>query len=486
MITNFINFFFIYFYTFIISKKLSNTTNLFNYIKIVYAFLSILLTFLTMLINLYNATSAYLIPIFLFWIISSIHTQRPQLSFIITMISYAISYAINIVSVFISTIFLSIIYYKNDSLSYSLIAITSGIIQGILIKLLFSFKRLRKGMPFLFSTSFINVATLLCLLLIGFLSSATSEDASFETKCLIFLIFLITLAFLIYWWQAQITKAYRRRLELRELESLRTEVTELNLAVARITEENEKLARITHRDNTLITTLKNSTIKYLSTDFKNPAEAFATRDKLISNINALSTERMTLSTNSCEMQARCFDTGLPLLDELLGHMDEKATQSNISFSVHFATVLTDFVPKDISENDLVHTIDDLLKNAFKATTTCEKRSVQLQFYKLSKHFVVEVADNGIPFEIKSLVNMGLEKITTYADGSGIGLVDIWTTKEKYGATYHLDEYTSHPSFTKKISLTFDKKNLYSIRTWRKDEILQISKRTDLQVYDYSE
>ena len=295
-----------------------------------------------------------------------------------------------------------------------------------------------------------------------------------------------TLAFLIYWWQAQITKAYRRSLELRELESMRTEMAELKIKMQELTDENERLARITHRDNTLISALKNSTVKYLSTDFANPAVAFETRNQLIENINALSAGRSSLVEAHKKQSARTFETGFSLLNTLLHEMDEKAIEMNIAFAVHMGTSLDDFVPSSVSEDDLVHTIDDLLKNAFKATTTCEKRVVQLQFYKLGKHLVVEVADNGIPFEVKSLVNMGMEKLTTYEDGSGIGLVDIWSTKEKYGATYHLDECVNASPFTKKISLTFDKKNRYSIRTLRKEEILQASRRADLQVYDYNE
>jgi len=62
-------------------------------------------------------------------------------------------------------------------------------------------------------------------------------------------------------------------------------------------------------------------------------------------------------------------------------------------------------------------------------------------------------------------------------------MDIWNTKENLRATYHLEEYASPSPFSKKVSLTFDKKNRFSIRTWRKNEILQVSKRADLQVYD---
>ena len=263
-------------------------------------------------------------------------------------------------------------------------------------------------------------------------------------------------------------------------------MAELKIKMQAVMDENERLARITHRDNTLISALKNSTVKYLSTDFANPAVAAEVRNQLIENINSLSAGRTSLIETDTKQTARSFDTGLPLLDELLNEMDAKALEQKISFSVHMGTSLDDFVPKNISESDLVHTVDDLLKNAFKATTTCEKRVVQLQFYKLGKHLVLEVADNGIPFEIKSLVHMGMEKLTTYEDGSGIGLVDIWSTKEKYGATYHLDECVNAAPFSKKISLTFDKKNRYSIRSLRKDEILQASRRADLQVYDYNE
>ena len=117
------------------------------------------------------------------------------------------------------------------------------------------------------------------------------------------------LAFLIYWWQAQITKAYRRSLELRELESMRTEMAELKIKMQELTDENERLARITHRDNTLISALKNSTVKYLSTDFANPAVALETRNQLIENINSLSAGRSSLAEARKEQSARTFDTG---------------------------------------------------------------------------------------------------------------------------------------------------------------------------------
>lgn len=455
--------------------------------KAKYICIIICLTSLAFLLHKTHNEFTYIIPLFLFWIFISLLTSHPQQCFIGCIISFTISFSQHIL---ISLILTCIIYpffpYNLVTFPFTFLALLSSLFQIFGNCLLCKSKRLKKGIPPISNQNFINIATIICILW-SYIFIVIASDYHHSINRLIWVfICILSLAFLIYWWQAQITKSYRRTLELRELESMRTEMAELKLKMQEVMEENEKLSRITHRDNTLISTLKNSTVKYLMTDFTNSAVAIATGEKLIANINALSAGRTSLPDNFNEKKARTFDTGVPLLDELLHQMDITAIENEITFSVHMGTILSDFVPAHVSSDDLVHTVDDLLKNAFKATNTCDKRVVQLQFYKLSKHFVIEVADSGIPFEVRSLVNMGIERLTTYDDGSGIGLVDIWNTKTKYGATYHIDEYAVATPFSKKISLTFDKKNRYSIRTWRKNEITQMSKRADLQVYEDSE
>lgn len=481
MISDVIKFFFIFNFSWYISLKLLHIPcNKLRNISL--TFLSIILAITTHLMENGFVEIKYVTPLCILWCAICFISQKPQISFVATSVSFGISYSFYAISSFllaVATYFLRGTVYV---LPYFVLAVLSGLCESLLIYFLFRTKRLRNGMRFLYSTNTINLATVACLFFI-FISVYVHQNSSFRLGILSF---FFLLAFLIYWWQAQITKSYRRSLELRELESLRTADIEKDILIQKLLKDNERLATITHRDNTLITTLKNSTVNYLMTDFEDSEEAKAVRDKLVAHIESLSEGRTSLPPDYREKKARDFNTGISILDEMLHHMDETAIEKNITFSVHLGTELVDFVPQNISESDLVHTVDDLLKNAFKSTLTCEKRAVQLQFYKLGKHFVVEVADNGIPFEVRSLVNMGIEKLTTYENGSGIGLMDIWNTKEKYGATYHLEEYAAPAPFSKKISLTFDKKNRYSIRTWRKDEILQMSKRADLQVYDYEE
>ena len=477
MLVSFIKYSFIYFFCIFICTK---SLPIFKYSFRITIFLSCIFAISASFFNLYTPSLRYIFPIIAFWIITSLQNLNPKASFTAITISFTLSFYINALSnVILITIFLP---FFRESTNYILLALLTGILQSIIILKLFSLKRFRKGIPFLSSTTHSNVAMFLCLIIIGFSVYMTTEHTTFQQRLLFsftVIIFLFVLAFLIYWWQAQITKAYRRNLELRELESIRMQLAE-------VLKENERLALIAHRDNTLISALKKATVTSLSIDYSDPDEAYRIRQELIANIEALSAGRNDDVDETHEKNARIFDTGKSLLDRLLHEMDEKAIEKNITFSVHMGISLDDFIPHGVSENDLVHTVDDLLKNAFKSTLTCEKRVVQLQFYKLGKHLVVEVSDNGIPFEAKSLVNMGLERLTTYEDGTGYGLVDIWRTKDHYGATYHLDEYETAAPFSKKISLTFDKKNRYSIRTWRKPEILQMSRRADLQVYDHNE
>lgn len=482
MITNFIKLFsIIYGYIYVYQKISSNPFSII-FSKRKRLGLLFTLTIISLFLNYQHPQLSYFIPFLIFWIIVSYYTNQPQRNFVTTVLAFTISFCLHCFFSLIVLLALCIIFTNKNDFPFTLLAIMSTILHISMLSALFKNKRFRKGMPFLIKNNSLNFATIISLLVImlTFYFSGNYPNSSIRNLALI--ISLFTLAFLIYWWQAQITKSYRRSLEKRELESLRTEGLEKDAIIEKLMADNDRLATITHRDNTLISTLKNSTVNYLMTDFASKEEAVEARDKLIANIESLSEGRASLLTKSSAKNGREFDTGISLLDELLHYMDEEAITNNILFSVHNAVVLADFVPKEVSESKLVHVIDDLLKNAFKATKNNERRMVQLQFYKLGKDFVVEVADNGIPFEVQSLVNMGIEKMTTYEDGSGIGLMDIWNTKEARRATYHLEEYATPSPFTKKISITFDKKNRYSIRTYRKDEIQKASKRIDLQIY----
>ena len=97
---------------------------------------------------------------------------------------------------------------------------------------------------------------------------------------------------------------------------------------------------------------------------------------------------------------------------------------------------------------------------------------------------IEVRDCGTPFFPSVYQDFGIEKHSTHLDdgGSGIGLMDIWSLKKNYAASLHIHEYAPKTApFTKRITLLFDRKNHYLIRTFRPQEILKCRARTDMYV-----
>lgn len=480
MIATIIKSFFMFYFCIYICFKIMkfNKTRVSSLIS--YA-LSLSLAILSYLLEIYISETKFILPLLLIWIFISAYSSKPQIAFVSVTISFAVSYSVYSSASLIIAIIIYVLfkYY----LPYFTFSILSGLLQALLIFTMFRLKRFKNGMTFIFTTPTTNIATILCLLFLAALVYINIESSYyFGIVCTTF-----SLAFLVHWWQAQITKSYRRSLELRELESLRTELQEKNATMMRVMEENERIRHINHRDNGLITALDYAVTDYLITDFADEETAITRRDELLVEIERIRAGRVN-SVNKNAVKAPRYDTSISFLNIFLNHMSKRATDEHVLFSVHIGTELDDFIPHIISDEDLVHLLSDLLANAFIATRDVTGRMVQLQFYKWNKHFVIEVADNGIPFEVDSLLNMGILELTTHADtgGSGIGLMDIWKTKEKYGATYHLEEYETAAPFSKKISLTFDNKNRYSVRTWRKDEILAASKRTDLQVYGQDE
>lgn len=451
-----------------------------------FCILSTLLSFIAYFLNLHFPETRDIIPLLVLWCYMSIITLCPKLSFISITIAYGISYSFHAISGFLVTIIISPFYYNSINTPYLILSILTSTLHMLLTVMLFRFKRFHKGMPFLFSTAFINIATMICLLFISILIYFKLNRTFFIIQLLTLFLFTITLAFLIHWWQAQITKSYKRSLEQRELESLRIELQEKDKTIAKLKAENVRLGDVTHEYNKLIPPLAEAVCEYLEGDF---ADAEMTRSKGQALSAQLRTQSEKLAQTTALVNAKKYqqhDSGIDNLNPYLNSFEKQAVSGNIEFSVHTAVNLREQLPKNLSVDDFVHLVVNLLSNAFIAVTDCANPAVQLQFYQVGKHFVIEVSDNGIPFEIESLVNFGLERITTHADtgGSGVGLVAIWEIKEACGATLHIEEYASGVPFSKKISLIFNKKNLYSIRTWRKEEILQKSKRIDLQVYDF--
>ena len=438
------------------------------------------LSLFTLFLRLYLPEMANILPVLLLWVILSCLSLQPQVSFVAIMISFGISYGLSMFSNLLLLSFLSPLRFLFFIIPYHLFLILVGLMSFLIIVFLFYIKRLHNGMPFLTSARFINFGTFICLCFLALLSyiQLTNYLQIFFVILVPFLL-VAFIAALIFWWQAQLTKSYLRKLQLLELESLRKELEETSREMAHLKKQNEELGRLIHKDNKLIPAMETAVIDFLSASEQKGNNTLG--QSLISQLRELSGSRREILDEVSAARSHHFATGVPALDTMLTYFDRRAEARKMEFTVNVTPDLKAYVPSRISSDDITHLLADLLENAIIAVTPCTSRKIRLQIYPYRKWFVIELSDTGIPFQTKSLLQFGIQQLTTHKDsgGSGIGLMDIWKLKEKYHASIHITEYPDFSPFSKRITFLLDHRNQYLIRTWRCEELKAASRRTDL-------
>lgn len=440
------------------------------------------LSLFTLFLRLYLPEMANILPVLLLWVILSCLSLQPQVSFVTTMISFGISYGLSIFSnmILVALILPNSTYYTYRSIPYYFFLLFVGTLEIVFIIVLFHIERFRSGMPFLKSIKLINVGMWLCLSFLALLTyTQLSPHYHLGFIFSVLLLLIITLAALIFWWQAQLTKSYLRKLQLLELESLRKELEETSREMAHLKKQNEELGRLIHKDNKLIPAMETAVIDFLSASEQKGNNTLG--QSLISQLRELSGSRREILDEVSAARSHHFATGVPALDTMLTYFDRRAEARKMEFTVNVTPDLKAYVPSRISSDDITHLLADLLENAIIAVTPCTSRKIRLQIYPYRKWFVIELSDTGIPFQAESLLQFGIQQLTTHKDsgGSGIGLMDIWKLKEKYHASIHITEYPDFSPFSKRITFLLDHRNQYLIRTWRCEELKAASRRTDL-------
>ena len=477
---NIIKHIFIYVCCIYICHAIQNTVYSKKAKKTLLIIVPIVLAILTHILKILYPGFANTFPLIVLWCINEKNMHNPKLSLTTTILAFAISYGTYIISSFILLFaflpFWHFILFKIPIF----MPILAGILQLLLSFFLFRQKRFKKGMPFLSSTKFINFGTFLCLFFLVLLTYIqTANTSHLWTDAFFSFLLVISLAALIFWWQAQLTKSYLHKLQLLELESLRKELEETTKEMEHLKKQNEELGRLIHKDNKLIPALEAAVIDFLSADGVEKNKSLGA--SLIRQLKELSGSRREILDEVSAARSRHFATGIPALDTLLDYFDRRAEARKMEFTVNIAPNLAAYVPSKISSEDMTHLLADLLENAIIAVAPCASRKIRLQIYPYRKWFVIELSDTGIPFQEKSLLQFGIQQLTTHesSGGSGIGLMDIWKLKEKYHASIHITEYRDTAPFSKRITFLLDHRSQYLIRTWRFEELRTKSRRADL-------
>lgn len=412
------------------------------------------------------------------------------LSAIVSIISLALSYiALSLSGILLSIVFTPII--KALFLDNSYFIVIGSLLQCALIFSLFKIKRLRKGMPFILHSRWINIGTLSCLALLILLVSlhiATPSSVLMHTLALLFILFLAFL--LLFWWRRRITLDYVQKLRMDEVESLYKKISDNEQEIEKLNTNNDYLSKVIHKDNKLIPAMEMALHSYLlEAPTMEAEEARQFGADLLSQLQSMSAEREGIISNYQKNTDFHPKIGIYSVDAVILYMEKRAEKFNITYNLRFDNDIKDAIVGFIHERDMLHLLSDLIENAIIAVKDASHREIFLHIGFLQGGLFIDLYDSGIPFEPAVYQDFGNCQHTTHADsgGSGIGLMDIWNLKRKYKASLQIYEYLPDSDiYTKKIRLLFDRRNHFLLQTYRDKEIRSFITRSDLHVFPLKE
>ena len=431
---------------------------------------------------------AMFLVLFVFYIFITLFTKTDwSTSLNATIISIAMSLVSFTISSFVFSTLVFFMYSYININNLVVIKLLNGFLQYFIIHIPFQFKRLKKGMPFLYELQLNNIGTCISLLiLICYITASisnTTENNYLPFIIPLFLIFPCALL-LISWWRAIITKNYRRKLQQFEMQKLKNELVQKEQEISRLLENNKALAQIIHRDNKLIPAMELAVNTFLQNqNTLSPQQLKEQGLALAAHLQTMSQERKftEYQTNGQPLAS----TGICAVDAVLQLMYQRALQEQIDYNLRITENIKTTALQSLSEEDFSHLLADLIENAFIAMSDVADKKILINLGRMGNHLSVEISDNGQPFSPEIFQDFGLKAHTTHAGngGSGIGLMDIWKLKKKYRASLVITEYAPGTySYTKQISLIFDAKKHYIIQTYRRRELGQIRFRDDLYIF----
>ena len=199
--------------------------------------------------------------------------------------------------------------------------------------------------------------------------------------------------------------------------------------------------------------------------------------QMLEELRTASSELSEERVKDTQLEKALPSTGMMLLDAVLEHMLEIATEKGIAFHFSAAGNLKG-IKKQVNQTQLTRLFSDLIINAIIAVEHAdgEFKEIRVYFRKTKEGYALSVQDRGIPFDIKVLSHLGVREITTYAEkgGSGIGYKTIFETLRSCNASLII---TEHDASSKKVEANFNGKNELRYRSYRAAELREACART---------
>jgi len=368
----------------------------------------------------------------------------------------------------------------------------TAILQLLLATLIFRIRRFRNGFPFLFERYAIIMALITSGATLIFVTRSSIASVSEDTYgVFLFIAGILIIGTGIYIWIIRGIKAFQRRRTNERNEDLhQQEIAELTHELQQSENNNEILRSANHSINHKIAAMLriNERILQKGKEYNFPAEFSNELAIATSDIRKLAGEYLNY-VSLIKDGKKLPSTNIRMLDEIFELFSDRFSENNIFFKLKVNGSIIHMVDNAISQNKLEVIVGDLLQNALIAITSSDAltRNIMVLLGEMGDYYEFSIHDSGIPFDIDTLVCLGAKRVTTYADsgGSGVGFMQIFKTMHEYKASLIIQENRKGSAFSKSITIRFDGKSQYVIKTYRVDGFPKSEKYTLISSGDKS-
>ncbi|MCL2248084.1 MAG: hypothetical protein FWC13_02325 [Oscillospiraceae bacterium] len=419
--------------------------------------------------------------------------------------AYLMAYGISYSLLFIATLSIGLIFGSFMNIRYGVEAFVNigyplylllftlvFATHFMLAYLLFRIKRFKNGFPFLFEKYAIIVALVVAGLILFLVSLiGAPHDAYMSNYTFFFLVagVIIAGAVIIIWVRRGIKAFYNRRMKEHSIETLEQELIEKDMEIRRLMEQNNILRTESHKINHRIAALEHG-VSSMVQKMQDSEISSNTQNELSDTLSSIQKVLDNYQEGISKIKGINLlpSTKISMLDNIFDYFFAQCEANNIGFILKVCGSIPFMVEQLISQSSLETLIGDHLQNAVTAVNLGDNafRNILAVLGLIDGHYVFSVFDSGIPFEVDTLVRLGAEPVTTHIDtgGSGIGFMTTFETIREYGASLVISEKKPVTAdYSKSITIRFDKKNQYTIKTYRPESFPPLDEsRLKIQVY----
>ena len=446
-------------------------------IKIAFIFLSIILTFLQCIfLNIIPAFYRILMVFICYSIVLGKYAKVKIIySMFITIIGVSLSYIANFISSMITAVIFHDTYYRdiNDPLPF----IFAATLCLVFLYLFFKIKRFKNGFPFIqrykenefFCLSFLIISMIIISIYFFF-----SDFSHFQLNFLLagFVLFVAITAIII---QKTFVMYQKQKLQLQALKDYEQELSETKQKLETAIQEKEMIVKSNHefyhRQEAL--SKKLDLLIHTQADSMN-TEFGKDYSDIVDRLTTLSNE-YNEKTASAPNIAK---SNITEIDDMLTYMQSECLNNNIEFILKIDCDINHIITNFITKSQLETLLGDLIRNAIISINHSSNtyRSIMVVFGIKDDAYELCILDSGIPFEVETLINLGINKASTHLDegGSGIGFITTFETINSCGASFIVNEITNN-NYTKSLEIKFDDRHEYIIISDRKDQLKEMNK-----------